>query len=139
VRGDVFWGTGEAAATVAGLMKSPGIMVALLPKAVAARLGLSGDDLRSETTGCAPQVLGARLQPVARARAPHHATATEAEEEADEGFTSLSHQGPANPTNRTPRPSRPCKSARANRPGQAREEIRQVRPLPASTGACSGG
>jgi membrane-bound lytic murein transglycosylase A len=41
VRGDVFWGTGEAAAAVAGLMKSPGVMVALLPKAVAARLGLA--------------------------------------------------------------------------------------------------
>jgi membrane-bound lytic murein transglycosylase A len=41
VRGDVFWGTGEAAATVAGHMKSPGVMVALLPKAVAARLGLA--------------------------------------------------------------------------------------------------
>jgi membrane-bound lytic murein transglycosylase A len=41
VRGDVFWGAGEAAA-VAGPMKSPGRMVALLPKAVAARLGLAG-------------------------------------------------------------------------------------------------
>lgn len=40
VRGDVFWGTGEAAAQVAGYMKSPGTMVALLPNAVAARLGL---------------------------------------------------------------------------------------------------
>ena len=38
VRGDVFWGTGEAAANVAGLMQSPGTMVALLPRAVAARL-----------------------------------------------------------------------------------------------------
>jgi membrane-bound lytic murein transglycosylase A len=42
VRGDVFWGTGEAAANVAGLMQSPGAMVALLPRAVAARLGLAG-------------------------------------------------------------------------------------------------
>jgi membrane-bound lytic murein transglycosylase A len=42
VRGDVFWGTGEKAASVAGLMKSPGAMVALLPNAVAARLGLAG-------------------------------------------------------------------------------------------------
>jgi membrane-bound lytic murein transglycosylase A len=42
VRGDVFWGTGEAAASVAGLMQSPGTMVALLPKAVAARLGIQG-------------------------------------------------------------------------------------------------
>jgi membrane-bound lytic murein transglycosylase A len=41
-RGDVFWGTGAAAASVAGLMKSPASMVALLPKAVAARLGLRG-------------------------------------------------------------------------------------------------
>jgi membrane-bound lytic murein transglycosylase A len=40
-RGDVFWGTGDTAASVAGLMKSPGVMVALLPKAVAARLGLA--------------------------------------------------------------------------------------------------
>ncbi len=39
LRGDVFWGTGEAAANVAGLMQSPGTMVALLPRAVAARLG----------------------------------------------------------------------------------------------------
>jgi membrane-bound lytic murein transglycosylase A len=42
VRGDVFWGTGEAAASVAGLMQSPGTMVALLPRAVAARLGIPG-------------------------------------------------------------------------------------------------
>jgi membrane-bound lytic murein transglycosylase A len=42
VRGDVFWGTGEAAANVAGLMQSPGTMVALLPRAVAARLGIPG-------------------------------------------------------------------------------------------------
>lgn len=41
VRGDVFWGTGEAAASVAGYMKSPGAMVALLPNAVAATLGLA--------------------------------------------------------------------------------------------------
>ena len=41
VRGDVFWGAGEKAAAVAGLMKSPGDMVALLPKALAARLGLA--------------------------------------------------------------------------------------------------
>jgi membrane-bound lytic murein transglycosylase A len=41
VRGDVFWGTGVAAAAVAGLMKRPGVMVALLPNAVAARLGLA--------------------------------------------------------------------------------------------------
>lgn len=39
-RGDVFWGAGEPAALVAGHMKSPGRMAALLPKAVAARLGL---------------------------------------------------------------------------------------------------
>jgi membrane-bound lytic murein transglycosylase A len=42
VRGDVFWGTGEAAANVAGLMQSPGTMVALLPRAVATRLGIRG-------------------------------------------------------------------------------------------------
>ena len=41
VRGDVFWGTGEKAASVAGLMKSTAAMVALLPNAVAARLGLA--------------------------------------------------------------------------------------------------
>lgn len=41
VRGDVFWGTGDHAASVAGLMKSPGAMVVLLPAAVAARLGLA--------------------------------------------------------------------------------------------------
>ena len=41
-RGDVFWGTGEAAGNIAGLMKSPALMVALLPKAVAARLGVRG-------------------------------------------------------------------------------------------------
>ena len=42
VRGDVFWGTGEAAANVAGLMQSPGTMVVLLPRAVASRLGITG-------------------------------------------------------------------------------------------------
>ena len=45
-RGDVFWGTGEAAANVAGLMKSPGSITALLPRAVAARLGLLGQGHR---------------------------------------------------------------------------------------------
>lgn len=40
-RGDVFWGAGDQAALVAGHMKSPGTMVALLPKPVAARLGLN--------------------------------------------------------------------------------------------------
>ena len=40
VRGDVFWGTGEEAAYIAGHMKQPGRMVALLPKPVARRLGL---------------------------------------------------------------------------------------------------
>ncbi len=37
-RGDVYWGWGEHAALNAGHMKSPGGMVALLPKAVAAKL-----------------------------------------------------------------------------------------------------
>ena len=39
-RGDVFWGFGEAAGNIAGQMKSPGSMIVLLPKTVAARLGL---------------------------------------------------------------------------------------------------
>jgi membrane-bound lytic murein transglycosylase A len=38
VRGDVYWGWGEAASFNAGHMKSPGSMVVLLPKSVAARL-----------------------------------------------------------------------------------------------------
>ena len=38
VRGDVFWGAGEPAALTAGHMKSPGTMVVLLPKPLAARL-----------------------------------------------------------------------------------------------------
>ena len=38
VRGDVFWGAGEAAALTAGHMKSPGAMTVLLPKALAQRL-----------------------------------------------------------------------------------------------------
>lgn len=33
-RGDVFWGTGERAGAIAGLMKAPGRMVVLLPKAI---------------------------------------------------------------------------------------------------------
>jgi peptidoglycan lytic transglycosylase A len=37
VRGDVFWGYGEAAAAVAGRMKHPGRIWLLLPRAVAAR------------------------------------------------------------------------------------------------------
>jgi membrane-bound lytic murein transglycosylase A len=37
VRGDVFWGFGERAADVAGLMKHPGTLHALLPKPLAAR------------------------------------------------------------------------------------------------------
>ena len=36
VRGDVYWGWGERAASVAGLMKSPGAMIVLLPKKLAA-------------------------------------------------------------------------------------------------------
>jgi len=37
-RGDVYWGWGERAALVAGQMKSPGSMIVLLPKKLAARL-----------------------------------------------------------------------------------------------------
>jgi len=40
-RGDVYWGSGEAAAFVAGHMKSPGRMTVLLPFPVAAALGLA--------------------------------------------------------------------------------------------------
>ncbi len=40
VRGDIYWGWGEDAAFTAGHMKSPGSMVVLLPKLVAARLKL---------------------------------------------------------------------------------------------------
>ena len=43
VRGDVFWGFGDDAASIAGRMKSPGKLYVLLPKAVAARLGKSQD------------------------------------------------------------------------------------------------
>ena len=39
-RGDVYWGSGKTAAHIAGLMKSPGKMIVLLPKSVAERLGL---------------------------------------------------------------------------------------------------
>jgi membrane-bound lytic murein transglycosylase A len=38
VRGDVYWGWGEDAALIAGNMKSPGRMIALLPNALATRL-----------------------------------------------------------------------------------------------------
>lgn len=37
-RGDVFWGAGEEAALTAGHMKSPGLMIVLLPKPLAKRL-----------------------------------------------------------------------------------------------------
>jgi membrane-bound lytic murein transglycosylase A len=37
VRGDVYWGWGDKAAMVAGQMKSPGAMIVLLPKKLAAR------------------------------------------------------------------------------------------------------
>ncbi len=40
LRGDVYWGWGEEAALIAGHMKSPGRMTALLPHAVVHRLGL---------------------------------------------------------------------------------------------------
>lgn len=39
-RGDVYWGFGEAAAAMAGPMKSPGVMTVLLPVEVADELGL---------------------------------------------------------------------------------------------------
>jgi membrane-bound lytic murein transglycosylase A len=39
VRGDVFWGFGADAASIAGRMKAHGLMFVLLPKPVAARLG----------------------------------------------------------------------------------------------------
>ena len=38
VRGDVYWGWGDRAALIAGHMKSPGSMIVLLPKKLAARL-----------------------------------------------------------------------------------------------------
>ncbi len=38
VRGDVYWGWGDKAALTAGQMKSPGRMIVLLPKPLAARL-----------------------------------------------------------------------------------------------------
>lgn len=38
-RGDVYWGSGDAAARIAGPMKSPGRMTVLLPHAVADELG----------------------------------------------------------------------------------------------------
>lgn len=41
-RGDVYWGWGEEAAFTAGHMKSAGTLTALLPVAVARRLGLAG-------------------------------------------------------------------------------------------------
>ena len=40
-RGDVYWGSGEEAAMIAGHMKSQGVMIVLLPLEVAAELGLS--------------------------------------------------------------------------------------------------
>jgi membrane-bound lytic murein transglycosylase A len=43
VRGDVFWGFGPDAASIAGRMKSSGKLYVLLPKPLAARLGTSKD------------------------------------------------------------------------------------------------
>jgi peptidoglycan lytic transglycosylase A len=43
VRGDVFWGFGADAESIAGRMKSPGRLYILLPKPLAARLGKSQD------------------------------------------------------------------------------------------------
>jgi membrane-bound lytic murein transglycosylase A len=40
-RGDVYWGSGDAAARIAGPMKSPGLMTVLLPHEVADELGLA--------------------------------------------------------------------------------------------------
>jgi membrane-bound lytic murein transglycosylase A len=39
VRGDVYWGVGDAPGAIAGRMRSTGTMSVLLPRAVAARLG----------------------------------------------------------------------------------------------------
>ena len=39
VRGDIFWGPGERAESIAGRLKSPGMWWVLLPKPAAARLG----------------------------------------------------------------------------------------------------
>ena len=39
LRGDVFWGFGPTAESIAGRMKHPGRMTVLLPRSVAARLG----------------------------------------------------------------------------------------------------
>jgi membrane-bound lytic murein transglycosylase A len=43
VRGDVFWGFGADAASIAGRMKSSGQLYVLLPKTVAAKLGKAKD------------------------------------------------------------------------------------------------
>ena len=43
VRGDVFWGFGDDAASIAGRMKSSGRLYVLLPRQLAARLGTSQD------------------------------------------------------------------------------------------------
>jgi membrane-bound lytic murein transglycosylase A len=43
VRGDVFWGFGAEAASIAGRMKSSGKLYVLLPKPLAARLGTAQD------------------------------------------------------------------------------------------------
>jgi len=40
VRGDVYWGYGKRAEEIAGRMKNQGRLTVLLPKRVAARLGL---------------------------------------------------------------------------------------------------
>ncbi len=43
VRGDVFWGFGKKAEAIAGRMKAPGAMYVLLPKPLAAKLGVQKD------------------------------------------------------------------------------------------------
>jgi membrane-bound lytic murein transglycosylase A len=48
VRGDVFWGHGEEAAAVAGRMKNPGRLWALLPRGLAARLRPPRDRSRAQ-------------------------------------------------------------------------------------------
>jgi membrane-bound lytic murein transglycosylase A len=43
IRGDVYWGFGAEAAEIAGRMRSVGRLTVLLPRAVAARIGVRSD------------------------------------------------------------------------------------------------
>jgi membrane-bound lytic murein transglycosylase A len=43
IRGDIYWGYGEPAGSIAGRMKHPGRMTVLLPRAVGARLGSAAE------------------------------------------------------------------------------------------------